>query len=382
MEKGSSTQVILRIQSPAGRMGAGWLVSLGLMAAAAGAESGRAYVKTREAQKAQPMVAVDNVCAWPNLTVLGDGTIVATIFNQPSHGQMAGDVECWATEDGGKTWRKRGTPAPHEPNANRMNVAAGLAKSGDLIVISSGWSNEYPPEQSGPPFRAGILRPWLCRSSDGGRTWSIDKDAFPAAAPGGGVCIPFGDIVAGDDGALRVAIYAVLLGRPEDRVYVFRSRDDPAPLDESTYRNETALLHVGAGTWLAAVRENGLHLYRSTDDAGTWLYQGRVTGPAQHPGHLLRLQDGKILLSSGNRTPDDRRVEVRLSHDQGHTWGQPVRVVDFQGDGGYPSSVQLSDGRILTTYYASRIEGHARYHMGVVVWDPEVSFAFNRAASP
>jgi hypothetical protein len=372
--------VPLEIRSPAGKIGAGLLASLGLVAATAAAEPGGAYVKTREGQKARPIVAVDNVCAWPNLTVLGDGTIVATIFNQPSHGQMAGDVECWATEDGGRTWQKRGTPAPHEPNANRMNVAAGLAKAGDLIVISSGWSNEYPPGQSGSPFRAGILRPWLCRSPDGGRTWSIDKDAFPAVSPDGGACIPFGDIVAGDDGALRVAIYAVALGRRDDRVYVFRSRDDgrtwggSVPLDETTCRNETALAHLGGGRWLAAAREDGLHLYGSADDARTWQYRIRLTGPAQHPGHLLRLQGGGILLSFGNRTPDDRRVEVRLSRDEGRTWGRPVRVVDFEGDGGYPSSVQLPDGQVLTAYYASRIEGHARYHMGVVAWAPEGSF--------
>ena len=43
------------------------------------------------------------------------------------------------------------------------------------------------------------------------------------------------------------------------------------------------------------------------------------------------------------------------------------------GDGGYPSSVQLSDGQVLTAYYASGIDGHARYHMGVVLWDPAKS---------
>lgn len=46
-------------------------------------------------------------------------------------------------------------------------------------------------------------------------------------------------------------------------------------------------------------------------------------------------------------------------------------MVDFQGDGGYPSSVQLPDGQVLTAYYASRIEDHAGYHMGVVLWAPQ-----------
>jgi hypothetical protein len=324
-------------------------------------------------------VAIENVCAWPNLTVLPDGAIVATIFNQPSHGSVAGDVECWASDDAGRTWKKRGTPASHEPDTNRMNVAAGLARNGDLIVISSGWSNRYPPGQSGPPFRAGILAPWLCRSSDGGRTWSVDKTAFPAEAPGGGACIPFDDILPGYDGALRVAIYAVELGKRDDRVYLYRSADDgktwgqPVRLADDGLRNETALLHLGDGRWLAATRENGLHLYASANDARSWEYQGRVTGRAQHPGHLLRPRDGRVLLSHGNRTEGDKRVEVRFSDDEGRTWQEPIRVVDFQGDGGYPSSVQLPDGQVLTAYYASKIEGHSGYHMGVVVWDPQAA---------
>ncbi len=338
------------------------------------------YVRTSDGRKAEPRVAVDNVCAWPNLTVLPDGAIVATIFNQPSHGQVAGDVECWATRDGGKTWQKRGTPAPHDPDTNRMNVAAGLAQNGDLIVVASGWSNRYPEGKSGGAFRAGILDPWVCRSPDGGRSWTVDKTAFPAKAPNGGACIPFGDVLPGQDGALRVAVYGVPPGR-HDRVYVYRSPDDgrtwgePAVLDDDAMRNETALVHLGEGRWLAAARENGLHLYASSDDARTWQYRGRLTGRAQHPGHLVRLADGAILLSHGNRTADDRRVEVRCSRDEGRTWGQPIRVVDFEGDGGYPSSVQLPDGRVLTAYYASRIATHPRYHMGVVVWSPKATRA-------
>ena len=43
-----------------------------------------------EPAQIERFVAIDNVCAWPNLTVLRDGTLVATIFNQPSHGSLSG----------------------------------------------------------------------------------------------------------------------------------------------------------------------------------------------------------------------------------------------------------------------------------------------------
>jgi hypothetical protein len=51
-------------------------------------------------------VAVKNVCAWPNLTPLPDGAVIATIFNQPCHGTWEGDVESHATTDGGATWTR------------------------------------------------------------------------------------------------------------------------------------------------------------------------------------------------------------------------------------------------------------------------------------
>ena len=40
-------------------------------------------------------------------------------------------------------------------------------------------------------------------------------------------------------------------------------------------------------------------------------------------------------------------------------------------DGGYPSSVLLEDGTVLTAYYANHVESHQRYHMGTIHWQIE-----------
>ena len=92
----------------------------------------------------------------------------------------------------------------------------------------------------------------------------------------------------------------------------------------------------------------------------------------KHPGHLMRLKDGTILLSYGNRVKTKQGIEVMFSHDEGKTWSEPYRLLDVNSsDSGYPSSVQLKDGCVMTAYYAKATpEGHRGYHMGTVIWDP------------
>lgn len=328
-------------------------------------ETKRYVVVDKQGKKPAPVVAIDNVCAWPNLTLLRDGTIIVTIHNQPSHLKVPGDVECWASTDRGATWTKRGISAPRDDEkAARGMFAAGVANSGELIVISTGHTDPVAPD------RGQIVPTWVSRSNDGGKSWAIDKDRFPKG-PGNRPLNPFGDILPGADGNLRVAAY------DSNRTFIFTSRDngitwaEPAILSKEKPSDETALFHVGDGKWLAAARSTGLDLYASEDDAATWTHRMRLTANAEIPGHITRIKSG-LLLSYGNRN-SPQGVNVRFGNDDGTTWSEPFRVLDCTGDIGYPSSIQLPDGQVLTAYYAQRIADHDRYHMGVVVWDPELT---------
>ena len=334
------------------------------------------------AQTFQRFVAIDNVCAWPNLTLMPDGSINTTIFGQPSHGQMAGAAECWNSKDG-QFWEKRGIPAPNEPHTNRMNVAAGLAKNGDLLVLCSGWTDVKQPQRSKQAaFRDDILSTWVCRSSDGSRTWSQIK-AFPAPDVGWTHYIPFGDIKQGDDGALHVSCYGGEFTDPTKstktkgyRSWHFRSDDDGKKWQRISVihktGNETTLLHLGGKRWLAAARETAMDLFTSEDDGVTWGEPNRVTQKNEINGHLARLKDGRIVLAYGNRIKASNQYGVlaKFSSDEGKTWGEPIRVAHTTTwDCGYPSTVQRADGKLVTAWYAGASEYHARYHMGVAIWD-------------
>ena len=325
-------------------------------------------------------IAVDNVCAWPNLTKLPDGAIIATIFNQPCHGQWEGDVECWVSENGGRTWGLRGTPAPHEPGTCRMNVAAGQAAGGDLLVIASGWTHR-PRKGEGVAGHGGDARPllpWVCRSTDGGHTWSRAETLFPPEGRAANI-IPFGDIVQMRDGMLGVCIYS---WQPPDEhnAYFYSSADDGRTwtirgVVQEGNVNETAPLVLPNGEMLACSRtldDQHLELFRSLDYGRTWRREQAVSQGSQHPAHLQNLPNGRVLLTYGDRRDGHQGIETRVSDDAGHTWSAPRQLVALEpSDLGYPATVANNDGSLVTAWYCSGITVHRRYHMGVVLWTPD-----------
>jgi hypothetical protein len=324
--------------------------------------------------------AIQGVCAWPNLQRFKDGTLVATIFNQPCHGQWEGDLDCWSSADRGRTWRFQGRPAPHEPKTNRMNCAAGLTSNGGLVVLVGGWSNRQPIGQPTPATRGQVLKPWACLSADGGKNWSRETKFPDPSAAGTGIdnqFIPFGDIHRSRSGELVASVYT----RKNDgrNNGLLRSKDEGRTWGDWTelnpVGNETAILPLGGGEWLAASRmferpgdQHHLELFSSTDDARTWTRRGPLTLPGQITGHLTRLSGDRVLLSYGNRNVNNFGVDGRISRDHGKTWGAPFRIAQTPfSDCGYPASVELDGGEVVTAYY-TRISHEHHYEMRVARW--------------
>jgi photosystem II stability/assembly factor-like uncharacterized protein len=327
-------------------------------------------------------VGIPDVCAWPNLALMSDGTIAAFVFNQPSHGRLIGGIDCYASTDGGATWTKRATAAPPDPGVQhtRMNHAAGIAANGDLIVIAGGWTVYPKPNEHGPYEVDKLMRPVVCRSSDGGRTWSMERDGFPETEPGVAAYVPFGAIARAKDGSLRVSAYA-----DKAIAYVLRSDDDghtwtdPVRISTQLKPNETTLWSDGKGRMLAAGRTRTLEIFESSDDGASWRHLSRASDDLGIPGDLRQLADGRLLVTHGIRVNGIEGVDARVSADGGRTWSAPRRVADFiTYDGGYPSSVQRADGMVVTAFYARRTKDRDGYQMGVVIWDPARTFPVTR----
>jgi hypothetical protein len=70
------------------------------------------------------------------------------------------------------------------------------------------------------------------------------------------------------------------------------------------------------------------------------------------PSQLLKLNDGRLVMTYGYRRKPFGN-QARISADQGRTWSEPLTVsADGEGyDLGYPSTVELADGTLLTVWY-------------------------------
>jgi hypothetical protein len=296
--------------------------------------------------------------------------------------------------------RSRTLDSDPQPDERRGRPAA----DGGYVALISGWDKRLPegwrPEagSSAPPqnyFRdANTLNPVPAVSLDQGRTWKQFPE-FDGRQPSGQGIIPFGRIAPLSDGTIGVMMY-------RDEVGFFTSADGGATwtrrgqLSEGRQYNETAWLQLDNGDLFAASRAYGAsnggqhagvagefqHLdgFRSKDGGRTWTREGALTLPMQHPADLTRLPDGRIVLSYGVRNQGDWGINVRFGDPTATVWSAPLRLVDLEGstdrpdaekpsrDGGYPSTVVLADGTLVTAYYTRGVPAHQRYHVGVVRW--------------
>lgn len=213
---------------------------------------------------------------------------------------------------------------------------------------------------------------WTRRSTDNGQTWEEPVRQIASA--------PHGPVELHDNRLLYVGIGTV---DGKKSVAVEESTDDgktwdlisTIPLHNGlSVQNlwEPHAVEVSNDTIIALVRHNSndsangyLHQSESYDGGKTWstLRQTPIWG---FPAHLLKLKNGNILAVYGVRKkPYSERA--CLSKDGGKTWDTENEIIlsnSRTGDLGYPSSVELEDGSILTVYYQIDQPGEKTSLMG------------------
>jgi sialidase-1 len=205
--------------------------------------------------------------------------------------------------------------------------------------------------------RKAELGEWAIRSTDGGKSWS---NRIPTI-----VNSPHGPIQLSDG---RLLYAGKQLWTEEQKIGVCESTDDgqtwkwlaeiPTRSGDSVKEyHELHAVEAKDGTLIAQIRNHNSTNARETlqsesaDGGKTWseLHSIGVWGL---PSHLLRLRDGRLVMTYGHRRKPFGN-QARISADNGKTWSDPVIISGdgIGGDLGYPSTVELDDGTLLTVWY-------------------------------
>lgn len=95
----------------------------------------------------------------------------------------------------------------------------------------------------------------------------------------------------------------------------------------------------------------------SPDFGKTWTKPHRIMGITEGaPSHLLLHSSGALICTYSHRDAQPlNSIKAIFSYDEGTTWSEPSVISEdavWTRDHGYPTSVELSDGSVLTVFYA------------------------------
>jgi len=204
---------------------------------------------------------------------------------------------------------------------------------------------------------------WLMRSHDGGCTWEAAHE-IPVGHHAGPTALSDGRLIyigsATPDGM------AAVWESPDkgDNWTQIGQLHGPVGVDAGTYGlfNENHVLELAPDHLLVMARTefpdyDQRYLYRATSDDGgyTWTHL-EATPMWGHPPHLIRLSAGPILCVYGHRR-DPYSIRGALSYDEGQTWDadNTITIYNFDRpcDMGYPVSLEVTTGHIVTVFYCN-----------------------------
>jgi len=337
---------------------------------------------------------------WPTIGKTPDGTLLVVFSgDRDAHVDPFGKTLLVRSSDCGQTW-----DAPELINDTPLDDRdAGLCVCRDGTVVVSWFTSHYTNEKymamcrteeetvrrkaylqnfkqenialwAGESLEDGryALGHWIRRSTDGARTWE-DPVRVPPTTPHG--------LIELADGRLLFVGIETNHGRRERRGHLLaaESRDKGKtwsvigkismfpryPGDQPNgyaYFCEPHVTEIAPGKLLAMARYEEVprapercRLWQFTsDDGGYHWTEPRELPILGKPPHLLRLRDGRLLVTYGYRhEPYGQRACI--STDGGERWDYDHEIIlrddAPNGDLGYPASVELDDGTIITVYY-------------------------------
>ena len=323
-------------------------------------------------------------CGWPTVARRANGELWVTWSGgREAHVCPFGQVHAMTSRDNGGTWtwpRVLHDSAIDDRDSGCIETAKGTL----LVTTFSSLAYEEILEKAekdgkwdaaklarwhaardrlSADERKAELGSWLLRSTDGGLSWSTRINTI--------VNSPHGPVQLKDG---RLLYAGKRLWEKIKGIGVCESKDDGQTwqwlADIQTRTGDTAqhgyhelhAVEASDGTLIAQIRNhntaNNLETLQSeSHDGGKTWSEPHSIGVWGMPSHLLRLRDGRLLMTYGHRRAPFGN-QARISTDNGKSWSEAMIV---SGDGtnrdlGYPSTVELADGTLLTVWYEQRKE--------------------------
>lgn len=319
---------------------------------------------------------------WPTLTRRSNGELLVVCSGgRESHVCPFGHVELMRSHDDGATWTwprvlldggiddrdagivetARGTllvttftSLAYVPTLERAAAASSTAKDAWPAERLAKWQAAH--QRLSEEQRQAELGVWMIRSTDGGVTWSARYDCL-VDSPHGPIQLSDGRLLYAGKDLWRSGRVGVCESSDDGASWQWLAEIPPRDGDDPANYHELHAVETADGRIVAHIRNHNSANERetlqseSTDGGATWSVPHPI-GVWGLPSHLLRLDDGRLLMSYGYRRKPYGN-QARVSSDGGRSWSEPLTISDdgVGGDLGYPSTVQLGDGSLLTVWY-------------------------------
>ena len=333
----------------------------------------------------------DQMYGWPGITCTKDREILVSASERMYHTGPLGRTVVMRSTDGGRTWslpQEIYNSEIDDRDPSLLTTPDGTIiltsfSSTDFVpwVIAGEWLASRPiPERWRAQWQARVERQglsehgpeqcWLMRSEDGGRTWSVPMATPTGQHAGPGVLNDGRLIYLGRERGLKGKAASVSAWESTDKgdtwekVGEIRCTTEGVPA--TSVLDENHLVEVSSGHLVAMFRSHWgdrddwfLYQSHSYDEGRTWSEAQRLPVWG-HPPYLTVLSSGAVLCVYGHRR-HPLAIRAILSYDEGQTWDHENFITIYQlpeeHDFGYPVSVELSPGEILTVYYYNRKYG-------------------------
>lgn len=311
--------------------------------------------------------------AWPSVARLPSGDLLVVTYEGGAHTHSHGKVVLYRSPDEGRTWDQGTVVADTILDDRDPGIV--VLSDGTVMVTSrvawwqgvdAGAIDPHEAEQLMSKYAAG----YLIKSTDGGRTWS-EMIPYPFQ-PKGPIELTDGSLFA--VGQTTDTGFTAYISQDQGETWSPVGKIDGLPpsvtANDVQYRMgywEPHFVQTSSGRIVTYIRAHSMQpKYAAFDTCYLWLSysddMGRTWSKPQctdiigHPPHAWLLRDGRVLLTYGYRWHRFGQ-RARLS-DDGVDFTQYPEIV-IRGDApdddlGYPGSLELEEGRILTVYYQKR----------------------------